>query len=518
VPKLADVSTVDVLDLLFCGDRPPLGPVGRGDHLRRAAFSSARGEGERSACAVGDVSRIPPATPYWQSLLDLRPRLIRHLDHDSQWLALDPVRARLFREAGAHSLIALPLTVGGTVLGLWVLYREADSAPFDERDLREAKRLAEHAALSLDVVRRQIQVRSLSRLVLGSRLNEELPSVSALEASHGHIPAGVCAGWWFDVIPLSSARVALVVGKAEGRGLQAAVSMSQSRAVITTLAALDLPPDELLARLDDVVIRLVRQHPRNPRGAGTSCLYAIYDPVSGRCDAARSGNPSLAIGHPDGSVSVPRFALCSPLGADDQAFETSEFEVPPGSTLVLCDANTQAPLPRSDGTTERLHEALSRSSSDLPRLVADVLGDLPSDRQPILLLTRARALEADCVATMTLPPDPAAVAAARAWASRQLVTWKLEDLADSTALVVSELVTNAMRYANGPIDMRLIRDEHTLICEVSDTSSSGPHRRRPAETDEGGRGLSIVTQLTQRRGTRYTASGKTVWTEQSLPA
>jgi anti-sigma regulatory factor (Ser/Thr protein kinase) len=118
------------------------------------------------------------------------------------------------------------------------------------------------------------------------------------------------------------------------------------------------------------------------------------------------------------------------------------------------------------------------------------------------------------IATRTLARDPAAVAAARAWASAHLANWELEELDFTTTLVLSELVTNAINYSTGPVELRLIRDR-TLICEVSDTSSAAPHARHPNTSDEGGRGLSIVSQLTQRHGTRYTSSGKTVWTEQT---
>ncbi|MGW6356314.1 SpoIIE family protein phosphatase [Streptomyces sp. NPDC055092] len=518
MPELADVAIVDVIEPLFCGDKPRPGPVTGSDHLRRAAFSSVPGNELRSACPLGDIDCIPPITPYGQTLIDLRPRLVRHLDHDSQWLASDPIRARLIRETGAHSLIAIPLTVAGAVLGLFVLFRRAGSEPFEECHLHDAIRLARQAALNLDIARRQIKEHARARLMSAPLLKEEPPSVSALEASHGHIPAGSGAGWWFDVIPLSSARVGLVVGRADGIGVQGAVGVGLSRTVITTLAALDLPPDELLARLDDVAIRPFRQHPHPLRGDGPSCLYVVYDPIAGRCVSARAGNPGLMIGRPDGSVSVPRFVARSPIGGDEQRFETAEFELPSGSTLALCGGSTTAPLPTPEGLTERLREALPASSPDLPRVIAHALGDLPPNRQPALLLTRVRAMEADRVATLTLPPEPAAVSAARAWAGRQLAAWMLEDFADSTALVISELVTNAIRYSGGPVGMRMIRDEHALICEVSDTSSSGPHRRCPAETDEGGRGLSIVTELTQRQGTHYTVSGKTVWTEQSLGA
>ncbi|MFJ9032744.1 SpoIIE family protein phosphatase [Streptomyces sp. NPDC102274] len=522
VPKLADACSVDVLEVLLRGEVPPPGPVDGGKQLRRAAFLSTRGEAARGAYAVGEVSRIRPGTPYARSLSDLRPRLIRHLNHNSRWLVRDPRRARLLREAGAHSLIVLPLTVRGVVLGLFVLYRRDKSSPFNENDLREAAQLADSAAGCLETVRRQIDEDALARLLRHSLLPERLPPLSAIEAAHGHVPAEASPGQWFDVLPLSSARVALVVGTAEGTGVDAAIGMTRLRAVITTLSALDLRPDKLLTRLDDTVSRLERQRPVSRQGpcdrkAGASCLYVVYDPATERCVSARAGDPTLVVAQPNGDVSAPRLASHSPLGSDDQPFENTEFDAPPGSTLLLNGGRSPTPQPAAAPVMERFHEALAESGPDMSQLLDLVLRDLPPDREPAMLLTRTRALEARSVAALTLPSDPVAVPAARDWAGRQLATWTLGDLADSTTLVISELVTNAIRYSDGPIGLRLIRDVHTLICEVSDTSGSGPHRRQPKATDEGGRGLSIVGELTQNQGTRYTSSGKIIWTEQPLP-
>jgi hypothetical protein len=89
-------------------------------------------------------------------------------------------------------------------------------------------------------------------------------------------------------------------------------------------------------------------------------------------------------------------------------------------------------------------------------------------------------------------------------------------VAFTTELVVSELITNAIRYARSPIQLRLIHDR-ALICEVSDGSSTAPHLRRARAFDESGRGLLLVSQLTQRWGSRQTLHGKTIWAEQALP-
>ncbi|MFE4957087.1 SpoIIE family protein phosphatase [Streptomyces sp. NPDC056653] len=523
VPELADIVAVEVLELTLRGEALPPGALCGKSPLRRAAFQSLQGARVRPAYAVGDVSQIPPATPYRQSLTDLCPRLIRDLNQDSRWLAHDPMRARVIGEARAHSLMVIPLVVQGVVLGLVALYRRADSTPFDVGDLQAAARFADRAALRLDIVRRHIQDRVCARRLQRALLPEVLPSLSALDAAHSYVPVEGSGGEWFDIIPLSGARVALVVGVAEGQGADTAVGMSQLRAVIVTLALSDLGPDDILSRLDEVAIRLARehvapgQHPFGLKYVSSSCICVVYDPVTGHCSMARAGDSHLVVISPDGIVSAPGLASHPPLGAGGQPFEATEIDIPPGSILLLNSGGSDDPLPDAQATTERVHAVLSRHGPDAQEILEGVRRVMSPGHGPALLVTRTRALESENVATWTLPPDTAAVADARTWASQQLAAWMLEELAYTTALVVSELVTNAMRYSTGPVELRLINDDRTLICEVSDTSSAVPHLRKPRLVDEGGRGLSIVTQLTQHQGTRYTASGKTVWTEQSRP-
>ena len=158
-----------------------------------------------------------------------------------------------------------------------------------------------------------------------------------------------------------------------------------------------------------------------------------------------------------------------------------------------------------------------------PELPLEETGDsvvralLPDSRtdDAALLLARVKALRADQVATWDLDAEPAVVARVRKEACDRLLGWGLEDTAFVVELVVSELVTNAIRHGHPPVQLRLIRDT-TLICEVSDSSSSSPHLRRARVFDEGGRGLLIVAQLTQRWGSRHTRTGKTIWAEVPL--
>ncbi|MEV6055349.1 SpoIIE family protein phosphatase [Streptomyces sp. NPDC052107] len=522
VAELADFVAIEVSEPILHGDVSAPRPLCSGTPFRRAAFQSKPGTGARPAYAVGEVSRIPRATPYRQSLVDLRPRLILDLVRDGRWLVRDPVRAHRIREARAHSAIVIPLIAGDAVLGLVGLYRRAESAPFDVDDLQAAISFADRAAQCLDVVRDRIQGRVHARLLQRNLLPEVLPSLGAIEAAEGQLPVEGSGGEWFDIIPLSGARAALVVGATRGRGVDAAVGMSQLRAMIITLAIQDLAPDEILAHLDDMATRL-GEHllsgrlPSDMKYAGSSCLFVVYDPVTGRCTSSRAGGSQLVVIHPDGVVSAPGLPSHPTLGTDGHPYEATEVDVPPGTVLVLTsggidDAHRDG---EATATTEHLHEVVNRSGPDVRKIIESTCRDMALGHEPALLVARAQALDAKNVASLAVPSDPAAVAAVRAWTRRQLATWMLDELASTTTLIVSELVTNAIRYATGPTELRLINDGPTLICEVSDTNGAVPRLHKARPSDEGGRGLSIVSELTQHQGTRLTARGKTVWTQQS---
>jgi anti-sigma regulatory factor (Ser/Thr protein kinase) len=209
-----------------------------------------------------------------------------------------------------------------------------------------------------------------------------------------------------------------------------------------------------------------------------------------------------------------------PLGVGGVPFESVEFEVSPSSLLVLyTDGLVESRTTGMDQGLEQLRAVLSQSSSSLEGVCDSVVRTLlPAGAidDAALLVARTRALDSRKVATWDLPADPAVVGEVRAWTTRQLAAWGLEELAFTTELVVSELVTNAIRYASAPIQLRLIQDG-TLICEVSDASNTAPHLRRARTFDEGGRGLFLVAQLSRRWGTRHRTNGKTIWAEQALP-
>ncbi|MGW2371607.1 SpoIIE family protein phosphatase [Kitasatospora sp. NPDC001683] len=350
-----------------------------------------------------------------------------------------------------------------------------------------------------------------------SLLPHRLPALSAVESASRYLPADTRSGVggdWYDVIPLSGSRVGLVVGEVLGHGLRAAAAMGRLRAGIRVLARLDLDPDELLTHLDDMVRE--EDDSGNPRGVGVTCLYAVYDPVDGRCSMARAGHAPPLVADPAGGVRYAELPAGRPLGLGGPPFQSAELNLPVGSLIALY---TDGLVQSVDGR-RGLAETLAGPRRPLESLCDEALATLlpgPVGDDAVLLLVRIRRLGAGQVADWELVPDPAEVARARLLVTGWLDEWGLAELVFTTELIVSELVTNAIRYATGPVRVRLIRDR-SLICEVSDTGHTSPHLRQAARDDEGGRGLYIIAQLTECWGTRYTEDGKTIWAEQALPA
>lgn len=357
-----------------------------------------------------------------------------------------------------------------------------------------------------------------------SLLPHGLPEQDALDVATRYLPARAGVGGdWFDVIPLPGARVALVVGDIVGHGMHAAATMGRLRTAVHNFSMLDLPPDDLLAHLDDLVSRMDKDDAPPGTGtpaAGATCLYAIYDPVSRRCELARAGHLPPALVHPDGSVEYLDVPAGPPLGLGGLPFEAVEHELPEGSKLVLYTDGLVEDRSRDiDVGLELLRTALEGADRD-PEQTCDAVLDalLPAEPKDdvALLIARSRALPEDRIARWSVPSEPSAVSAVRAAAERQLEQWGLDELAFTTELILSELITNAIRHAAGPITVRLLLDR-SLICEVTDTSSTSPHLRYAATTDEGGRGLFLVAQLAEHWGTRYTSAGKIIWSEQRIP-
>ncbi|MGW2786148.1 SpoIIE family protein phosphatase [Streptomyces populi] len=523
VPRLADTVTVDVYDTVVRGHAPTAESRDQGAALRRAGFRSAAGPDHQGVPKIGEISTYPPATPYRAALDTLAPRLISGLNPDVSWLDPDRRRDARILAAGVHSMLLVPIRARGLVLGLACFYRWRNPTPFDDKDLALAEQLTTHAALCLDNARQYGRERSTARILTGRLAHPETPRAAAVDLAHTYLPAGT-GGAWFDVISLSGARVALVAGDTTTEADAAdPTAMGELRAAIEALSDLDLPPDEILERLHDLASR------PQPVPAGTpglpapdtvpaSCLYVVYDPVTRLCTAASAGHPGPVLVHPGGDVEALDIDPGPPLGQGIAQYRSTERALPAGSTLLLYNT---ALLDGPPVMTQSLPGRIAEAASGLPlQTLCDSLAlDLVPDRlehDAFLLVARTRALGPDRTNTWTFPNNPAIVSTARRAATTQLTDWDIDtDLVDNTALIVSELVTNAVRYAEGPIRLRLILGD-ALTCEVADDSSTAPHLRRALDTDEHGRGLFITAQLTRRWGVRGDSRGKAIWAEQDL--
>ncbi|MFE6867901.1 SpoIIE family protein phosphatase [Kitasatospora sp. NPDC057692] len=570
VPGLADLAVIDVAEAVFTGAEPSPGRDGR-VLLRRTAVAVAAGSASGSASGSADGSAgaaggpgVPEPPPTGVAV---------HADPGEQTAHTD-----------FPPSMTVPLRAGGGLLGRVTVHRAPHRPPYLPADLELLREIADRAALALDNARRYAREHRAAVGLQRSLLPPSQAETTAVSTASVYLPTDTASGIggdWFDVIPLSSARVALVAGDVVGHGLAASATMGRLRTAVRTLADLDLEPDELLVHLDDLVAQLMVEAERpdeededggdgggghGGRGGhgldagaaatrppvshgvwtdgghdapddqqtvpfGATCVYAVYDPVSRRCAMASAGHPPPAVAAPDGRVTFVPLRPGPPLGVSGLPFEVTEVELEPGSLLALYTDGLL--LGYADDLEEGMDELSHRLSAAaappegavppagpvLRELGRDLVADLPAHRltdDVTLLLARTREVPPEATAGWTLDADPAAVAQVREAATEQLLAWGLEELAFTTELVLSELVTNAIRYAGGPVGVRLIRAER-LTCEVSDPSATQPRMRRARLTDEGGRGLYLVAQLTTRWGSRYTRHGKTIWAEQDLP-
>jgi serine phosphatase RsbU (regulator of sigma subunit)/PAS domain-containing protein/anti-sigma regulatory factor (Ser/Thr protein kinase) len=518
VPQFADFVTVDLVEPVLRGEEPG----STSTRLRRTATAGV--VQDNPLFPTGATIPLTSAAPQIRSLLSGRAVWEPDLKEARAWWDQDTVRAERVVSFGIRSLVTAPLAARGTVLGVATFWRGADSEPFEEDDLALAEEVSGRAAVCIDNARRYTREHSMAVTLQRSLLPSGLPDQSALDIAYRYLPAQKSVGGdWFDVIPLPGARVALVVGDVVGHGLRAAVTMGRLRTAVYVYASLDLPPDEILAHLDELADRIDRGEGDAPDDAivGATCLYAVYDPVDGRCSMARAGHMPPALRGPDGSVEYLDIPAGPPLGAGGLPFETREIVVPEGSTLVLyTDGLVEERNRDIDVGLELLRQTLAGAPEEPEAMCGTVMETLVPEGSPddtALLVARTRVLPEDRVARWEVPPDPAAVGALRVGVAEWLGARGLGDSLFTTELIVTELVTNAIRHAAGPIAVRLMVDQR-LICEVSDGSSTSPHLGTAAATDEGGRGLFLVARLSDQWGTRYTRDGKIIWSEQALPA
>ncbi|MDG9718027.1 SpoIIE family protein phosphatase [Streptomyces sp. DH24] len=423
---------------------------------------------------------------------------------------------------GRRSIVA-PLLGRDHALGVVVLTREAHRPAFAEDDLFVASQLATLAALGIDKAVRHGHEASVADALQRTMLPQSLPEPTGVRLASRYLPASRTAqvgGDWYDAIPLPGSRVALVIGDVMGHSVTSAAIMGQLRTIVQTLAGLDLPPAEILHHLDEQAERLGGQHM-------ATCLYVLYDPVQQRLLMANAGHPPPLLVRPDGTAEIMKIPTGVPIGVGGCAFESTEMPAPPGATLMLY----------TDGLVESRGSDLQTGVEQLATRLDDHTAAHPGGPPPLeslcdealrtlghrerhddvaLLAARLEGVEPETVTYWYLAPHPRTAGQARRLARRTLRRWQLDPLLETTELLVSEVIGNAVRFATRPISLRILRTD-VLRCEVGDDAPQVPRMRHAQLSDEGGRGLWLVDQLADRWGATRLSTGKVVWFELELP-
>ncbi|MGF1431367.1 SpoIIE family protein phosphatase [Kitasatospora sp. LaBMicrA B282] len=519
VPKVADFACVDLLDRLISDAELPADLPDDDTMLRRVARSYHESSGNWAhVLEEGALLAMPRTTPPGMALQRNQAVLVPVVGEE---LAVDYAAALgggpgLVPVVSGRSMLVLPLSARGTVLGTLKLLRLPDRTPFDQADAATLLELAARAALSLDNARLHRAESKMATTLQRSMIPTRPPRIPGVQVAHRYLPGDRRAevgGDWFDAIQLPGSRVALVVGDVMGHGLHSAAAMGRFRTAMQTLAALDLPPGQLLRHLDNLAQKIGDDHL-------ATCLYAVYDPINRTCELASAGHVPPVLVHPDGTGELLEIPAGAPIGVGGVPFVAKKIDVVDGSMLVMC---TDGLVEVRGGDIGAGLAALCGNLID-PKQTPDEACDTVLDRlhsedrkdDVALLVARFDGVAETEVATWTLGVDKAEVRRARQLVRDQLAAWQLTALSDTTELLVSELVTNAVRVARDYVQLQLIRVDKLLV-EVSDDNHNLPSLEPAESMDENGRGLNLVSKLAERWGTARKAVGKVVWFEQPLP-
>lgn len=521
VPHFCNAAGLVVLESLVGEDEFPSESLDGTQAVRRLAVAHDDGDvAWDAAFPTGEILRYPPGTPYTRCMDSGRPVSEVFSAESAEALAGEWIRRPVADLLSGVSMLLLPLIARDIMLGFFVCVRRVGFRRFDAYDIEIGMEFAARAAIFMDNAQRYSRERTTALTLQRSMLPTGLSYPSSVEVKHRYLPGSKLievGGDWYESIVLPGGRVALVVGDVAGHGVRAAVTMGRLRTAIHTLAMLELPPAETLQQLNELMQELGVREPHF-----ATCVYAVYDAVSGTCEVASAGHLPPLLVRPDGTNELLDVLPAPPLGVGTGLIQSRLLEIEDGSLLVLyTDGLVEKRSRDIDEGLGRLRDifgpgAAQRPLEDLCRAtLAGVYGDEHRDDIAVLV-ARLRRISADNVVSWTLPPELTSASRARSLIRRPLRRWDLAEMVPTAELLVSELVTNAVRYAQGKITLRLVL-EGGLVIEVLDESAALPRLRHPDDSDERGRGLQVVSQVAARWGARRAVSGKVVWCELARP-
>ena len=520
VPRFTDFAGTHLRAAVLAGEGFPDGPPDVTTIWHRVWVEHNDEPGRwDDTVPVGESIAFPEHTPFFRCMVTGEPVLIEHVDEElSNRISGEFEKRDLRPLITGRSLLIVPLKARDVVLGFMVLMRRPGREPFDDMDRTTGAELAARAGLVLDNARMYTYQENVAETLQDSMLPNVEPRMAGCDIATRYLPGarlGRVGGDWFDSVKLPGSRTALVVGDVMGHGLNSAAMMGQLRTAVLTMATMEMPPAQLLRNLDDLAQRLGDQYL-------ATCLYAVYDPIRSELQIANAGHiPPVLVRAEDGRAELLRLPTGAPIGVGGVAFETATVRVGPGDRLVLCTDGLVEVRGQDIGAglaalcASAAHPAASMD--DACDTIIRALNPREGRKDDVaLLMARLNGIPSDDVAEWQLALDPREVARARRLVRSRLLDWELPHAVESAELMVSELVTNAVKHGRTHhIGLRLVRTA-ALLCEVSDDEPAPAALLDAATHDEFGRGLKIVSSLARAWGTSATAHGKTVWFEQAL--
>ncbi|MET9550760.1 SpoIIE family protein phosphatase [Streptomyces sp. NPDC006627] len=522
VPRFTDVAGTYLREQVVAGEGFPEGPPDETTLWHRVAVEHTDEPGRwDDVVPVGESMPFPAHTPFFQCMTSGDPVLVPRITEEMGNAIASQFEKRDIRPLINHrSMLVVPLKARNVVLGFMILLRHRERPVFNDMDRVTGAELAARAGLVLDNARMYTYQESVADTLQDSMLPHIQPRMPGCDIATRYLPGtllGRVGGDWFDSVKLPGSRTALVVGDVMGHGLNSAAMMGQLRTAVQTMAALDLPPEQLLRNLDDLAQRLGEHYL-------ATCLYAVYDPIAGELHLANAGHiPPVLVRAGDGRSELLHLPTGAPIGVGGVPFESVRVRVAPGDRLLMC----------TDGLVEVRGEDIGVGLATLTESAAHPAASMDAACDTIiralnprggrkddvaLLMARLNGIGAKDVAHWRLAPDPSEVSRARELTRGQLRAWSLDALGDTAELLVSELVTNVVRHSRSSrLDLRLVRSG-TLLCEVEDDDYALPALLGAGPGDEYGRGLGVVSTLAKEWGTSRRDSGKTVWFELDLPS